>query len=243
VLKPTGVAFLGGRYLYTPQVHKISNERLQKIVAQSGVPGVEVIDQRGQWVKIIGPRAPEQARQFQGGPHMLARRILADYAITRGRCLVICANDGGGVRSLQQGLVEASEVAITALYPSQKVAAEAEKRIREAGLGERITCGVGTLDSLPCEDETYDLIAGIGPILIWGDREKKMREVYRVLRNGGAAMMGGRYLGMPEFRKVSSRDLRSSAANTSLSSIRVVDDMGQWVEIRKGIADGELDWR
>ena len=37
VLKPTGVAFLGGRYVYTPQSYKISNEKLQQIVAESGV--------------------------------------------------------------------------------------------------------------------------------------------------------------------------------------------------------------
>ena len=42
VLKPTGVAFLGGRYLYTPQQYKTSNEKLKKIVRESGVPGAKV---------------------------------------------------------------------------------------------------------------------------------------------------------------------------------------------------------
>jgi ubiquinone/menaquinone biosynthesis C-methylase UbiE len=73
--------------------------------------------------------------------------------------------------------------------------------------------------------------------LLWGDREKGLKEVYRVLRTGGAALVGGKFLGMPEWRKVPSETLRASAAKTGLPSIRVIDDMGQWVEIRKGVKD------
>ena len=88
---------------------------------------------------------------------------------------------------------------------------------------------------LPFEDASFDLVAGVGPILLWGDREKGMKEIHRVLREGGAALVGGRFLHMPEHRKVSSETLRNSAAQTGISSIRVSDDMGQWIEIRKGI--------
>ncbi len=237
VLKPTGVAFLGGRYLYTPQQHKISNEKLKKIVRESAVPGAKVVEHRGQWVKIVGPEAPKAAHQFQGGPHMLVNRFIADYSITEGKCLLICPNDSGGVQGLQQGFVEATDLEITTLYPSEKVVGEAEKRIREAKLSDRISCKVGTLDALPFEEASFDLIGGAGPMLIWGEREKKMREVYRVLRPGGVAFIGGRYLGMPDFRKVSSEDLRAIAAKTGIPAIRVVDDRGQWVEICKGVQD------
>jgi len=240
VLKPTGVAFLGGRYLYTPHADKISNEKLKKIVRESGVPGAEVVEDRGQWVKIVGPKAPREARQFQAGPSMLPMRIIADYAIMEGDCLLVCANDKDGTRAFQQGFLEMTELQITALYPSEKVAAEAKKRIREAKLTGRIACKVGTLDGLPFEEASFDLVAGVGPMLIWGEREKKMREIHRVLRLGGAALIGGKYLGMPDFRKVSSKTLRGDAAKTGITSIRVSDDMGQWVEIRKGIKDRGL---
>ena len=241
VLKPTGVAFLGGRYLYTPHKHKITTEELREIVAKSGVAGAQVIDARGQWVKIIGPDAPQAARRSGMGPHMLVNRFLADYAIVEGKCLLLCSNDGGGAQSLQRGFVETTNLEITALYPSEKVVAEAELRIAKANLKDRISCKVGKLDdSLPFQADSFDLIAGIGPVLIWGDREKKMRELYRVLRPGGAALLGGKYLGMPDFRKVSSEDLRVSAAKTGIPSIQVIDNMGQWVEIRKGIKDRGL---
>jgi ubiquinone/menaquinone biosynthesis C-methylase UbiE len=213
---------------------------LKKIVRESGVEGAKVVEHRGQWVKIVGPKAPKAANQFQPGPHMLANRFLADYAITEGKCLLVCLNDGDGTQGLQQGFLELTDLEITALYPSEEVAGEAEKRVREAKLDARITCKVGTLDALPFEEESFDLVAGVGPVLIWGEREKKMREIFRVLRPGGAALIGGRYLGMPDFRRVSSETLRSDAAKTGISSIRVSDDMGQWVEIRKGIKDRGL---
>jgi len=238
VLKPTGVAFLGGRYVYTPQKHKISTEKLRKIVRESGVPGAKVIDARGQWVKIVGPKAPKAAARSGLGPHMLAERFVADYAITEGACLTICGSDGGLQQALQRGLLDATRLQITALYPSEKVAKQAEQRIRKADLAKRITCKTGRIGALPFDEASFDLVAGVGPMLIFEkDKAKAMREVYRVLRTGGAALVGGKFLGMPDHRKVSSETLREIAAATGIPSIRVIDDMGQWVEIRKGIKD------
>ena len=137
VLKPSGVAFLGGRYIYTPQKDKITTKKLREIVTQSGVAGAHVVDQRGQWVKIIGPDAPQAARQAQVGPHMLVNRFIADYAITEGECLLVCSNDGVGVQQLQQGFVDATDLKITALYPSEELVSAAEERIAKANLSQR----------------------------------------------------------------------------------------------------------
>ena len=238
VLKPTGVAFLGGRYVFTPSMYRTSAEAMRKIVAESGVPGAKLIDARGQWVKIIGAKAPKAAHQFHGGSHMLANRFIADYAIVEGRGLLICASDGGHVPGLQQGFMTMTRLTLTAMYPSEKVAAQAAKRIRDAGMADRITCKVGRIDAMPFDADSFDVVAGVGPVLIWQkDKPKCMREIYRVLREGGAALVGGRYLYMPASRKVPSETLRKSAAATGITSIRVYDNMGQWVEVRKGIKD------
>jgi len=240
VLKPTGVAFLGGRYIYTPRQYKISTEKLREIVRQTGIAGAQVIDSRGQWVKIVGPQAPQAAKQVQTGPHLLVHRCLADYYITEGDCLVLCGSDGGLEQGLQRGFVEMTKMKMVALYPKEEVAEAAKKRIAEAGQADRIACKVGTVHDLPFDAASFDMVVGVGPILLWGDREQGMKEIHRVLREGGAALVGGKFLHMPDWRKVSSNVLRQSAANTGIPGIRVIDNMGQWVEIRKGIKDRGL---
>ena len=238
VLKPNGFAFLGGRYVYTPHSYKITNEKLKQVVKDSGVAGTQVITDRGQWVKIIGPKVPEAARQVHRGPHLLAGRFIADYAVTEGDCLLLGQGDGAKEHALLKGFREMTDVKITALYAKEEEAAKARKRIRAAKQEDRITCAVGSVYDLPFEDNSFDVVAGTGPILLWGgEREKGINEIYRVLRTGGAALVGGRYLYMPEWRKVPSEALRASAAKTGIPTIQVIDNMGQWIEIRKGIKD------
>ncbi len=174
VLKPTGVAFLGGRYLYTPQMYKKSTDELREIVQQSGVAGAKVVAERGQWVKIVGPNAPNTATSSGVGPQMLAGRLVADYGITKGRCVLVCGSDGSLQQTLQRDLAKWTELEITTLYSTEKLVDEAEARIRKEGLDNRIVCKMGTLDGLPFKDASVDLLAGVGPILIWGDRRKKL---------------------------------------------------------------------
>jgi ubiquinone/menaquinone biosynthesis C-methylase UbiE len=237
VLKPTGVAFLGGRYVYTPQAYKISNEKLVQLVTASGVAGAQVITDRGQWVKILGPQAPEAARHVASSPEQLAGRFIADYSITAGRCLLLSRADGEMEQALQAGFLELTNMQITALYAKDEDAAKARQRIGAAQQQDRIACAVGQVQELPFEADSFDAVIGAGPFLLWGEREKGMTEIHRVLRSGGVALVGGRFGGMPDWRKVSSETLRASAEQTGISAIRVIDDMGQWIEIRKGTQD------
>jgi ubiquinone/menaquinone biosynthesis C-methylase UbiE len=233
VLKPTGVAFLGGRYLYAPRKYKMSAEKLKTLVAEAGVAGAEAIDARGQWVKILGPQAPPAAREFGLGPQMLAHRLVADYGITQGRCLLICRGDGALEQSLQHGLLDVTEFQITALYPTEQLAQAARTRLGQAQQDRRIACQVGAVQALPFDAGCFDLVASVGSVPFWPDREAAIREIYRVLRPGGAALVGGMYRFMPESRKVSSETLRHEAARSGIASVRVYDDLGQWLEIRK----------
>jgi ubiquinone/menaquinone biosynthesis C-methylase UbiE len=242
ILKPTGVAFLGGRYLYTPYEDKKSNDEMKKIVSECGVPRAQFVDQRGQWVKIIGPEAPEAARVASGmGSHMLPMRILADYNIADGKCLLIFSKDGDSAASFQQGFLDLTAMELTAMYSSEEEQDKAEQRIKEAGLETRVTCSTGAIKELPFDEASFDLVISTGPILIFEkDRINAMKQVYRVLRHGGASLIGGKFVHMPKARQVPSEVLRQEAAKTGISSISILDDMGQWVEIRKGIKDRHL---
>lgn len=236
VLKPTGVAFLGGRYLFAPEESKMSADALRKLVAESGVAGAEVIEDRGQWVKIRGPQVPEAARGSQPGPQMLAYRFVADYGITRGKCLLVCRNHGPLEQAVQRGLVDATELQIIALYPSEKLVREAEAQIREAGLAGRVTCQTGDVQALPFPGPVFAAAIGVAGVPFWKDREQAFRELHRVLLPGGVALAGGMYRFMPASLKPSLDSLRQSAERSGVSPIRVYDDRGQWVEIRKKAA-------
>lgn len=162
------------------------------------------------------------------------------HAITSGRCLVVCRSDGELERGLLRGFAEATELKLTALYPTEDLAAAARERLGRESRGSRIACRVGRVKKLPFPDGSFDLVVGVGPILLQGDREAGMREIHRVLRAGGAALIGGRFTGMPESRRVPSAVLRQSAGRTGIPSIRVLDEGGQWLEIRRGIGEREL---
>lgn len=233
VLKPTGVAFLGGRYLYAPQKSKMTVEKLREIVAESGVAGAEVSDSRGQWVKILGPQSPKSAKEFQLGPQMLAHRIVADYGKVQGKCLMICRSDGTLEQTVQQGLADITELEIVLLFPSEKLADAAKTRIAQAKPEPRVSVRVGDVDALPFDASSFDVVVGLAGPPFWKDREKAIREIHRVLRLGGVALAGGMYRFMPESKKISTESLRQSAAQTGLPRVRVFDDQGQWLEIHK----------
>ena len=228
VLKPSGVAFLGGRYLYTPRRYVIGTEDLRTIVRKTGIPNAEVIEARGQWVKIRGREAPRQG-QFVGGMPMVARRVVVDYGIRAGKCLVI----GRAFTGLEMELAKVSELDTTAMYPSEQAVEGGSAKVNESGLSQRIGFSVGEPETMTFAEETFDLVVSVGALPFWKDKEEALRQIYRVLRPGGAALLGGRYLYMPPGRRISSDALRQTARQTGIAKIRVIDDMGQWVEIRK----------
>ena len=188
-------------------------------------------------MKIVGPKAPPAARSATSGPHMLVHRFLADYAITEGDCLLICPNDGGMAQGLQQGFVEMTELKITALYPNEEIAKAAEKRIAEAGLADRITCKVGTVDALPFERRLVRPGRRRGPDPALGRAgEGHAGDLPRASR--GRRGPGRRPI--PRHARLAQglqRDAPPIGRRHRHPGIRVIDDMGQWVEIRKGIKD------
>jgi len=234
VMKPTGVAFLGGRYLYTPQKYKITNEKLRKIVAECGVPNAKVVDFRGQWVKIIGPKAPKASAKAGHGPHMLVGKTVAAYGIVKGNCLLVGRGDGGLEQALQKGTMEfVPDMKVTCLYANDAEVQKARKRLEAAKQSDRFKLLSGKLEKLPFEANSFDLIIGAGPMLLFSKRPKAMAELYRVLKPGGVSYIGGKFYGMPKHRRVAKDVLLKDAEKGGVKTIRVDETDGQWVEIRK----------
>jgi SAM-dependent methyltransferase len=63
-------------------------------------------------------------------------------------------------------------------------------RLHERGLSERFTIHIGTADALPFPDTVFVLTIAREAMRFWQSNENAYREINRVLRNGGHALLG-----------------------------------------------------
>jgi ubiquinone/menaquinone biosynthesis C-methylase UbiE len=63
-------------------------------------------------------------------------------------------------------------------------------RIAERGLAERFTIHIATVDSLPFTDTAFVLVIAREAMRFWQQNEKAYREINRVLKNQGLAILG-----------------------------------------------------
>ena len=62
---------------------------------------------------------------------------------------------------------------------------------RQHGVGSRVVAVVGSAESIPLPHESVDVVVSRGSFYFWRDRAQGLKEVYRILRPGGQAMIGG----------------------------------------------------
>ncbi len=85
----------------------------------------------------------------------------------------------------------ASQSTIILLDPDAAALSQALEKGRRKDLHNRLVAIVGVAEKMPLPDKSVDLVFSRGSIWFWKDRVKGIREVYRVLRPGGKAMLGG----------------------------------------------------
>jgi len=62
---------------------------------------------------------------------------------------------------------------------------------RQRGIASRAVAVIGSAESIPLPDDSVDVVVSRGSIYFWRDRAGGLREVWRILRPGGRAMIGG----------------------------------------------------
>jgi SAM-dependent methyltransferase len=75
--------------------------------------------------------------------------------------------------------------------PSPETLGRALASARERGMNTRAVAVVGSAESIPMPDESVDVVVSRGSIFFWKDRPAGVREVHRILRPGGKAVLGG----------------------------------------------------
>ena len=98
---------------------------------------------------------------------------------------------GAGKGQVAIPLIEATGNPVVMLDPKQEAMAEGLRIAREKKLEDRLMAVVGAAEQMPFPDNSVDLVVSRGSIFFWEDPVKGLQEVYRVLRPGGKAYLGG----------------------------------------------------
>lgn len=98
---------------------------------------------------------------------------------------------GAGKGQVAIPLIEATDNPVVMVDPDREAMAEGLRLAREKGLEDRLFAVIGVAESLPFPDGSVDLLVSRGSIFFWDDPAKGLREVYRVLRPGAKAYIGG----------------------------------------------------
>ena len=142
---------------------------------------------------------------------VLAEQILRWSGISEGRCLDL----GAGTGRLGFALAEKAPGLSVLLYDKSEAMLSIASRDNPAP--SRIRTMKGMAESLPFDDESVDLAVSRGSVFFWEDQLAGIDEIYRVLRPGGAACIGGGF--------------GSAALLDQIEEIMAVEDPG-WHEWR-----------
>ena len=98
---------------------------------------------------------------------------------------------GAGKGQVAIPLIEATGNPVVMLDPNAEAMTEGLRIAREKKLEDRLSAVVGRSEAMPFPDNTVDFVVSRGSIFFWDDPAKGLKEVYRVLRPGGKAYIGG----------------------------------------------------
>jgi len=98
---------------------------------------------------------------------------------------------GCGRGPVALALAERCRAHMILVDPDDEALATARESAAERGFSDRIRTMQGRAEALPLADQSVDLVVSRGSIYFWDDQPRGLAEVYRVLREGGQAMIGG----------------------------------------------------
>ncbi len=106
-------------------------------------------------------------------------------------CEGVWVDLGCGSGLVAFALAELSGSVLVLADPNREALWQALQKSEELGITQRTVTVVGRAENLPLTDSSVDFVVSRGSIFFWEDRPAGIREVHRVLRPGGRAMLGG----------------------------------------------------
>jgi len=144
---------------------------------------------------------------------------------------------GAGKGRVAIPLIEATGNPVVMLDPDEEAMMKGLEIAGDKGLGDRLFAVVGVAEDMPFPDNSVDLVVSRGSIFFWKDPVKGLQEVYRVLKPGGKAMIGGGHgSGFPKWaadeviRKRRERLKSDPEGGKRFIEVRSPEQMKNWAE-------------
>jgi SAM-dependent methyltransferase len=133
-----------------------------------------------------------------------ATRILARTGVCTGSCLDVGC--GGGYLGL--AVAEQSGLNLYLLDQSPAMLIKARENVLARSLSTPVEILEGRVQAIPLPDAAVDLVVSRGSIPFWDELPTAFREIFRVLRPGGHACVGGG-MGTVEMRQAIFAEMRA----------------------------------
>ncbi|MGD8777425.1 MAG: class I SAM-dependent methyltransferase [Ignavibacteria bacterium] len=119
---------------------------------------------------------------------VIAQQIVDLTGVTKG----VCIDLGGGPGMLAISLAKITDLHVI-VYDLMKECVElVPQNCRDNGVtDDKVEAMQGKAEDMKFEDNSIDLVVSRGSIFFWEDQPKGLSEVYRVLKPGGWAYIGG----------------------------------------------------
>jgi len=185
---------------------------------------------------------------------VVALQIIIRTGIRSGLCLDL----GSGSASLAIALTRVSDLQIFAVDSSETTLSQVPGNIVALSLEDRIIPLLADVHMIPFGDEVCDLVVSRGSYHLWENLPAAMAEIYRILKTGGKAYVGGGYgsqnlrdrmyalrrrdtalddsdlSGTSTFYKYTEEEIRVALNDAGISKFHLInDESGFWMMIEK----------
>lgn len=118
---------------------------------------------------------------------VIANHIKEEFKTSKG----ICIDVGAGPAPLSIALAKITMHNIYAMDISEEMCRIAKLNISKVNMENRIIPVEGDVQCIPFDDEFADLVISRGSMFFWKDLKSGFKEIYRILKPGGGAYIGG----------------------------------------------------